>query len=128
MERVIMIPEWRYNRMMESYDRALEELQQLRAQIQEAETGSKIVELLQSGEEAAGAKALEDIFEHYAYAPGFSGRIYPEPLKAVLEWFDEHSAEVPEEIGTCLIDSMADYEKQWFINGFRYAAGIWKAC
>lgn len=114
--------------MMESYDRALEELQQLRAQIQEAETGSKIVELLQTGDEAAEVRALEDIFEQYVSDPCFSGRDYPDPLKKVLEWFDQHSVEVPKKIGAFLMDSMADYEKQWFINGFRYAAGIWKVC
>ena len=34
MEKMIMIPEWRYNKMMESYDRALEELRKLREQLQ----------------------------------------------------------------------------------------------
>lgn len=27
-----------------------------------------------------------------------------------------------------LINAMADYEQQGFINGFRYATAIWKAC
>lgn len=27
-----------------------------------------------------------------------------------------------------LISTIADYEQQGFINGFRYATGIWKAC
>ena len=34
MEKMIMIPEWRYNKMMESYDKALDELLVLRSQLQ----------------------------------------------------------------------------------------------
>lgn len=128
MEKVIMIPEHRYNKMMESYDKVVEELRLMREQIQETAGGGKIVTLLQTGDEAAEVQALEDIFEQYVSDPCFSGRDYPDPLKKVLEWFDQHSAEVPEEIRDCLVDAMAHYEKQWFINGFRYAAGIWKAC
>ncbi|MGN0159333.1 MAG: hypothetical protein ACI39W_09415 [Brotaphodocola sp.] len=128
MEKVIMIPEHRYNKMLESYDKAVEELRLLREQIHESAGSGKIVTLLQTGDEAAEVQALEDIFEQYVSDPCFSGRDYPDPLKKLLEWFDQHSAEVPEEIGAFLMDSMADYEKRWFINGFRYAAGIWKAC
>lgn len=35
MEKVIMIPERRYNVMLKSYDEAIEELQQLKKHIQE---------------------------------------------------------------------------------------------
>lgn len=34
MEKMIMIPEWRYNKMMESLDKALEELEVLREQLE----------------------------------------------------------------------------------------------
>ena len=34
MQKMIMIPEWRYNKMVESYDKALEELESLREQLQ----------------------------------------------------------------------------------------------
>lgn len=34
MEKMIMIPEWRYNKMIENYDRAIQELQTLREQLQ----------------------------------------------------------------------------------------------
>lgn len=33
MEQMIMIPVWRYEKMMEAYDKAMEELQQLREQL-----------------------------------------------------------------------------------------------
>ncbi len=33
MEQMIMIPVWRYEKMMEAYDKAVEELQQLREQL-----------------------------------------------------------------------------------------------
>lgn len=33
MEQMIMIPAWRYEKMMEAYDKAVEELQQLREQL-----------------------------------------------------------------------------------------------
>lgn len=34
MEQMIMIPAWRYEKMMESYDKALEELQELKRQLE----------------------------------------------------------------------------------------------
>ena len=34
MQKMIMIPEWRYNKMVESYDKALTELEALREQLQ----------------------------------------------------------------------------------------------
>lgn len=34
MQKMIMIPEWRYNKMVESYDKALAELESLREQLQ----------------------------------------------------------------------------------------------
>lgn len=43
MEKMIMIPEWRYNKMVESFDAAAKELMELRAQLikikEEKETG-----------------------------------------------------------------------------------------
>lgn len=39
MEKMIMIPEWRYSKMLESYDRALEELNQIKEQLQVLEEG-----------------------------------------------------------------------------------------
>ena len=39
MEKMIMIPEWRYNKMLESYDRALEELKQIKEQLQVLKEG-----------------------------------------------------------------------------------------
>ena len=128
MEKVIMIPEWRYNRMLENYDKAMTELQQLREQIQEASTSGKVVELLQSSDSMDELSALGDVFEHYAANASQSNRKYPEPLGKILDWFNNQTTAVPEEIRDCLVDAMAHYEKQWFINGFRYAAGIWKAC
>lgn len=39
MQRVMYIPEERYNRMLESYDKAMEELQELKEQLQAAQGG-----------------------------------------------------------------------------------------
>ncbi len=33
MEQMVMMPVWRYEKMMEAYDKAMEELQQLREQL-----------------------------------------------------------------------------------------------
>lgn len=128
MEKVIMIPEGRYNKMLESYDKAMAELQALREQIQEAQTGGKAVELLQNGDSTEELATLGDIFEHYADDICLRSREHPDPLEPVLEWINDQTTAVPEELRDCLVDAMAHYEKQWFINGFRYAAGIWKAC
>ena len=34
MEKVIVIPEWRYEKMVESYDKAMSEIQELQEQLQ----------------------------------------------------------------------------------------------
>lgn len=39
--QVIMIPEERYNRMIESYDRAMEELQELKEQLHTLKEGER---------------------------------------------------------------------------------------
>lgn len=41
MQKMIMIPEWRYYRMMESYDKAIEELEKLKKALAEAGTSTK---------------------------------------------------------------------------------------
>lgn len=41
MEKMIMIPEWRYEKMLESYDKALEELQQIKEQLQVLKAGDR---------------------------------------------------------------------------------------
>lgn len=37
MEKMIMIPEWRYNKMVENFDRAMDELRELREQLLKVE-------------------------------------------------------------------------------------------
>ena len=39
MEKMIMIPEWRYNKMVESFDKALTELEELRAELKALKEG-----------------------------------------------------------------------------------------
>ncbi len=123
-----MIPEWRYNRMLENYDKAMTELQQLREQIQETRASGKVVEFLQDNDSMDELPVLGDVFDHYAANASQDSRKYPEPLERILGWLNDYTTAVPEELRDCLVDAMAHYEKQWFINGFRYAAGIWKAC
>lgn len=43
MQRMIMIPEDRYNKMLKSYDEVMEELIDLREQLKEAKAGVVIV-------------------------------------------------------------------------------------
>lgn len=33
MEKMILLPEWRYNKMVESFDKAVEELETLKAEL-----------------------------------------------------------------------------------------------
>lgn len=114
--------------MIENYDKAMTELQQLKEQIQETRASGKVVEFLQSSDSMDELPVLSDIFEHYAANVSQGSRKYPEPLERILGWFNDHTTAVPEELRDCLMDAMAHYEKQWFINGFRYATGIWKTC
>ena len=41
MQKMIMIPEWRYNKMVESYDKAIKELEKLKKALEEAGTSTK---------------------------------------------------------------------------------------
>lgn len=125
MKKVIMIPEERYNKMVDSYDRATEELDQVRGQLKELEAQGNVVELMENGIDLQSASVLDGIFSDYT---DNNPALYPEPLGKVMNWFDSHAELVPEDIGSCLITALAGYEKQWFINGFRYAVGIWKVC
>lgn len=40
-EKMILIPEWRYNKMVESYDEAREEIKRLKKALEEAATSPK---------------------------------------------------------------------------------------
>ena len=41
MQKMIMIPEWRYCRMLESYDKAMKELEELKKALKEAATSKR---------------------------------------------------------------------------------------
>lgn len=123
MEKMIMIPEWRYNKMLESYDSTVAELQQLKNTFLDVRSGGNLIEITTDA-----APDLESIFEHYAADLNRAQVRSSEPLTKALEWFEEHEAEFPEKIGNWLVDGLADYEKQWFVNGFRCASRIWKSC
>lgn len=47
-------------------------------------------------------------------------------LHGLIEWHLDHATKIEAE--NLLVDAMADYEQQGFINGFRYATAIWKVC
>lgn len=47
-------------------------------------------------------------------------------LHGLIEGHFNHAVRIEAE--NLLTDAMADYEQQGFINGFRYATTIWKAC
>ena len=123
MEKMVMIPECRYNKMLESYDNAVSELQRLKNALLDVRNGSDSIEFMTDS-----APGLESVFEHYTADLRREQVITSEPLKRALGWFEEHEAELPEEIASWLIAGLADYEKQWFVNGFRCASRIWKAC
>lgn len=41
MQKMILIPEWRYDKMVESYDKAMEEIARLKKALDEAATSTK---------------------------------------------------------------------------------------
>lgn len=41
MQKMIMIPEWRYYKMLESYGKAIKELEKLKKALEEAGTSTK---------------------------------------------------------------------------------------
>ena len=41
VQKMIMIPEWRYCKMLESYDKAIKELEKLKKALEEAGTSTK---------------------------------------------------------------------------------------
>lgn len=40
-QKMIMIPEWQYNKMLESYDKAVKEIEKLKKALEEAGTSTK---------------------------------------------------------------------------------------
>ena len=40
-EKMILLPEWRYNKMLESYDKAMQELEELKKALKEAATSKR---------------------------------------------------------------------------------------
>lgn len=40
-EKMILLPEWRYNKMLESYDKAMQELEELKKALKEAATSER---------------------------------------------------------------------------------------
>lgn len=130
--KVVMIPEDRYNRMIKSYDDAVEVLERVKRRLQELQGQSAAVDLPGSTAREPNNSVLDSIFEQYAASLGYEGPGkgggFPELLGKVMEWFDRNSDTVLDAIGDCLIDSLAGYEKQWFINGFRFAMKVCQAC
>lgn len=41
MQKMILIPEWRYNKMLETYDQAIKELERLKKALEELADSSK---------------------------------------------------------------------------------------
>ena len=130
MNKVIMVPEDRYNRMIDSYDKAIEELASVKGQMGLLMAGSKVVEVLQSGEELQKTTVLDDIFNNFTDNGDYQEQEAktPEPIRRLMKWMDSHIESFPEELGDSIIQALGDYERLWFINGFRCAIGIVQAC
>jgi len=130
MNRVIMIPEERYSKMIDSYDQAVGDLAKVRKQLEILAAGRKVIELLQGGELVLNSVVLEDIFASYTDNRNCPEGVadMPGPIRQLMKWMDSNIESFPEEIGDSVIEALGDYEKQWFINGFRYAMGIVQAC
>ena len=43
VQKMIMIPKWRYDKMVESYDKAMEEIARLKKALDEAATSTKAI-------------------------------------------------------------------------------------
>ena len=68
MQRVMYIPEERYNRMLESYDKAMEELQELKEQLQAVQwDGGKVAPVQQRNEVIRLLKELNEDELRHAY-------------------------------------------------------------
>lgn len=129
MSKVIMIPEDRYNRMIESYDRAVSELEQIKGQL----VGMRGFDVPTLEVGVDDEKILEELFIEYAsngrYRESGTGDCYPVFVVRVMDWLEQNMTNnQSEELGELVMDAFAECEKQWFIRGFRYAAGIWRAC
>lgn len=129
MKKAILIPEERYNRMIDSYDKAMEELNTVKGQLAALQPQGNILTMLEDGDTD---QALEDLFECYAtnmkhQPPGQNGN-YPVVIWKILNWMEKQSDDYTNQLKSGMVRALYRSQKQWFINGFRYAMGIVQAC
>jgi len=130
MKKVIMVPEDRYNRMIDSYDKAIGELASVKGQMGLLMAGGKVIELLQGGEVLQETTVLNDIFNNFTDNGDYQEQEpeTAEPIRQLMKWMDDHIESFPEELGDSVVQALAEHERLWFINGFRCAIGIVQAC
>ena len=127
MKKAILIPEEQYSMMIDNYDKAIEELNQIKAQIQELSRKHIDLKLMDPDEALQDQFVLEDIFEMYQSYDGCI-KEQSEPAKKLLIWFDRNRDITPEDIKERLTEALAGNEMQWFANGFRCAMASWRTC
>ena len=130
MKSAIMISEEQFNKIINSYDSAMDELKTLKAQLATLQTQENILDALEYGESPQQSTVLESLFEFYTtslnYHPPGQGGNYPKAIWNIIEWLDNHSDDCSEQLISNMIHALYQYQKQWFINGFLYATAIFK--
>lgn len=127
MKKAILLSEELYNKMVESYDAAVEELQTVKYELQQLREKSRAIKLVEPDEGTQDFAQLEELFEMCRSVEGCTVK-QPEPLRKILDWFVIHADHVPADIGERLTETLAGNEMQWFANGFRCAMAIWRTC
>lgn len=124
MQKMVMIPEWRYQKMMQTYSALAEEVQ-----------GLKDVILPRNYDGADGAaENLEELFNFFCTDAETTEQDTDHKRTwtasaAVREYLTgKLPSDTLEEAMEVIILAMGEFEKSGFINGFRYAARIFKEC
>lgn len=125
MQKMVMIPEWRYQKMLQTYHSLTEEVQGLKDAI--------LPRNYDRADETA-ADSLEELFDFFYADAGTEGQgaDYKSTWTASAAVREYLTGKLPsdtlEEAMEVIILAMGEFEKSGFINGFRYAARIFKEC
>ena len=123
MQKMVMIPEWRYQKMIQTYNALTEEVQGIK----------KALSSLTLNQEPA-AESLEELFNFFCADAGTEeyGADYKTTWAASKEVREYLASLLPvdalEDAMEVIVLAMGEFEKSGFINGFRYATRIFKEC
>lgn len=125
MQKMVMIPEWRYQKMLQTCSTLAEEVQGLK---------DTVLPRSYDGPDGTAAKNLEELFDFFCTEAEATEQDtdHKRTWTASAAVRKHLTALLPvdelEDAMEIIILAMGEFEKSGFMNGFRYATRIFKEC